>query len=218
MRNESLSNRHGITSQPHLQLSDENKMLGATCSGLFASNKGLLEAVPSLSKIMSKVFAEQRLVLSNTACSSNDQHLIALDVLESREFEPAGSAALKVPLTGLALGGMPPRRGDRNTRNQQGRSIDDSRLEEMRQLNQRLAYINATLPVLAEKIEKLRNKAEYFDSINDAYGYNSSLQKFREKSSESMSLRVEKIELDNKVGWLRFVLNNGASTSNRRHQ
>lgn len=84
------------------------------CSTLAKSVKGLLGASPSahgldtptLHRFMSKVLAAQRLVLSEAPSSSNDQRLQALDALESRGLQPLNEGALKLRVTGKALGGM----------------------------------------------------------------------------------------------------------------
>lgn len=58
---------------------------------------------------MTSAFAAQRLELANQPSSSQDPRLIALEKLEQRGFKPA-LGGLEIPVTGKAMGGMPPRR------------------------------------------------------------------------------------------------------------
>lgn len=89
--------------------------LQASVRGVSSAESSVLKAVPQSStgvplldvhQLMRGVFAKQRAHLARLPSSSNTQRLEALDALESRQFQPAFGAQLKVRLTGKGLGGV----------------------------------------------------------------------------------------------------------------
>lgn len=107
-----------------------------------------------------KAFSKQTHQLLNTPSSSNNSHLLALKILEERNFDSAPNSTLRIPLSGHALGGFPQTKKNISAR--------DARFEKHIEICGKISKIEQKIKIAEEQLPSLRAQLEKITSTNYA--------------------------------------------------
>jgi hypothetical protein len=142
IQNNASLNRNSFSDKAVTPARDISCFLASAGDILNLGTQEIFKAVPTHSNVLSNqkvhqlvsdAVEEQRLNLMQQPSSSNDPRLRAMEVLESRQFQPASGAKLKIRLTAKGLGGTLTAR--------QREIVSDQRARINELLEQQLAYV-----------------------------------------------------------------------------
>lgn len=156
--------------EPQTSLSNSVAMLATENTQLVKATANLsVNAVPPqrIYSQLKKFVGVQKRMLMEQPSSSQSQHLNALNALEQRNFKPSSRSALRIPFTGKALGGMPPRSAEEQRRIELLLDIEDL-TNFVQAANEQIDTTeNATIPELRAMFQAAESNSDHRNALRD---------------------------------------------------